>query len=638
MRPYTGDQVLDDIDIYAKDGQRVAPFSEAYNKGREMGDTLPAAWWNYLVNNYTLNQHRAKQSIDDIYAEVLNVLSQGGISPNENLRTQLRQAILNIYTQSANATSASLMQPIEAEITAARGGYATISARLIKDEQDVEDTQDMVTAQQKIVDALAGQGGWLNEYNFGTATPSQGTLTQHALTELGLSDPLTIYNGTKIQNTYDKHVWILDNYGTTFTWVDAGEWGVPHATSTLWGTVKLSNTAPPSSAVTGSPGTANGTVANADHAHPISPALLPIPPEAGIWIPGKDAAGKITWVQAASYGEPYEPNPLPAATRWQTVITPTLTQFLAGADGLNIYQHVIPAGEYEFTVEGATGSNLGGPGRGIELQIISSQFTGYGIPVGTPAIYLLGGGGGQGGPNNGHGKGGKVSLALTLTVEATLVILLGSTGGTRYIGADFMHGGGGGGWWNKLIAGSANATSSLPGNGANTGLITGSLDPSVYEALDVTVGPGGGGGTFADWTAAASAKAMQVRAPLVVRAAADTNRPYKGAPGNIGYLLRTLADPVLFGDSYYFGGGGGGLISDATSSTGGDLGGGTGGSSLSSGSYPYGFGGGGVGATAVLVPTAAPSSLWSGIRQSYSAETWDVADIPLPRVIIARLS
>lgn len=73
---------------------------------------------------------------------------------------------------------------------------------------------------------LMGVGGFLNAHDFGTTTPSQQALTDYAMSELPeLTDPSQIYNGTKVLNSYDNHLWILNNEPENgiFVWVDLGE-------------------------------------------------------------------------------------------------------------------------------------------------------------------------------------------------------------------------------------------------------------------------------------------------------------------------------------------------------------------------------------------------------------------------------
>jgi hypothetical protein len=75
------------------------------------------------------------------------------------------------------------------------------------------------------VDAANGSGGFIPPYDFGTATPTQNALTNYALGTIGITEPLEIFNGTKVQNLNDNRVWQLANTPNTtppiFSWEPA---------------------------------------------------------------------------------------------------------------------------------------------------------------------------------------------------------------------------------------------------------------------------------------------------------------------------------------------------------------------------------------------------------------------------------
>ena len=71
-------------------------------------------------------------------------------------------------------------------------------------------------------------------------------LTQYALTQItSISNPIQIWNGTRVTNTYNNHTWILNNTPNTnpaiFEWVDLGQALVDIATTDTLGVV-LSST------------------------------------------------------------------------------------------------------------------------------------------------------------------------------------------------------------------------------------------------------------------------------------------------------------------------------------------------------------------------------------------------------------
>ncbi|MDR1196375.1 MAG: hypothetical protein LBL00_07865 [Endomicrobium sp.] len=74
--------------------------------------------------------------------------------------------------------------------------------------------------------ALKGLGGYLTAYDFGSAAPTQQQLTDYALAQIGITDPTQIFNGTRVKNLFDDHLWILTNTPATnppvFDWADDG--------------------------------------------------------------------------------------------------------------------------------------------------------------------------------------------------------------------------------------------------------------------------------------------------------------------------------------------------------------------------------------------------------------------------------
>ncbi|MDR3228435.1 MAG: hypothetical protein LBT53_03355, partial [Puniceicoccales bacterium] len=98
-------------------------------------------------------------------------------------------------------------------------GNVSLSALGAANAADVENLSTVVSA-------LQGLGGYLPAYDFGAAGPSQEDLTNYALSAIGLTDPLQIFNGTRVKNTADGHLWILANTPNSdppvFEWVDDG--------------------------------------------------------------------------------------------------------------------------------------------------------------------------------------------------------------------------------------------------------------------------------------------------------------------------------------------------------------------------------------------------------------------------------
>ena len=91
-----------------------------------------------------------------------------------------------------------------------------------------EQLEEVNSNQQDKIDYLlirtAGTGGYLNAYNFGTATPTQEELTQYAIQDIGnITSQSEIYNGTKVKNLYDNHIWVFnDDPDLQNPWSDQG--------------------------------------------------------------------------------------------------------------------------------------------------------------------------------------------------------------------------------------------------------------------------------------------------------------------------------------------------------------------------------------------------------------------------------
>ena len=128
-------------------------------------------------------------------------------------------------------------------------------------------TMAEITALDQDITALKGAGGALTAYNFNTATPTQETLTKHAVAQIwpgntnwawNAANPAAstftdangvartaaeIFNSTWVNNTYDDHRWQLTNTQNTtpkvFGWADVGRDIVSVATPTTAGIVRV---------------------------------------------------------------------------------------------------------------------------------------------------------------------------------------------------------------------------------------------------------------------------------------------------------------------------------------------------------------------------------------------------------------
>ena len=94
----------------------------------------------------------------------------------------------------ANADTESEIERLDNKIDATKEQLEEVNSN----QQD--QINDLLTRTQ-------GMGGYLNAYDFGTATPTQEELTQYAIQDIGsITSQTEIYNGTKVKNLYDNHI------------------------------------------------------------------------------------------------------------------------------------------------------------------------------------------------------------------------------------------------------------------------------------------------------------------------------------------------------------------------------------------------------------------------------------------------
>lgn len=74
----------------------VPPTPQQIQNGVESLNTYPASWHNVYNQEYTVNLTMASMLVQDLYAELLAVLTDGNITPSQATQNQLRDAIRNI--------------------------------------------------------------------------------------------------------------------------------------------------------------------------------------------------------------------------------------------------------------------------------------------------------------------------------------------------------------------------------------------------------------------------------------------------------------------------------------------------------------------------------------------------------------
>ncbi len=108
---------INDIEVYAKDSQTMEkPTEQNYAEGVKVGWTLPAKWWNWLMNAFTKRFRETKATVDSMYEELSNLmwpLVPGENETNDQCRRRVygrtselaKQIDTNTENISANATA-----------------------------------------------------------------------------------------------------------------------------------------------------------------------------------------------------------------------------------------------------------------------------------------------------------------------------------------------------------------------------------------------------------------------------------------------------------------------------------------------------------------------------------------------------
>lgn len=111
-----------------------------------------------------------------------------------------------------------------------QGGYAPDKTTIILTENNNLQAKGLQTdngylSGNVIEEIITSKGGYLDSYDFGTATPTQQQLTDYAIQNIGtITQASEIWDKTKVINLYDHHTWCWDlNSGW---WSDLGDIGV----------------------------------------------------------------------------------------------------------------------------------------------------------------------------------------------------------------------------------------------------------------------------------------------------------------------------------------------------------------------------------------------------------------------------
>ena len=133
---------------------------------------------------------------------------------------QTRQAADEGLQESVTALNISLQENIQAESRERQQGDQSLQGNIDNTNSGLKNLEDSFHT-------WIGRGGYLEAYDFGTSAPAQEDLTNQALSQIAsITNPLQVWNSTKIENLFDGHLWALTNTQDTdppiFEWSDQG--------------------------------------------------------------------------------------------------------------------------------------------------------------------------------------------------------------------------------------------------------------------------------------------------------------------------------------------------------------------------------------------------------------------------------
>lgn len=178
---------------------------------------------------------------------------QGGFLPDEDTITLVNNemSLKQIYTDGTMSGKGTSEDPLTAVAISdgttkyTPGNIKTavdnINIKLDEIDNQNENQDNRIYTLETITNGI---GGYLNSYDF-KANPTQEALTAYAMQDVNASNQSEIFNGTKVINLYDNHVWMLTNTPNSepavFSWQDLGEQpSISVATDTTFGVVKSS--------------------------------------------------------------------------------------------------------------------------------------------------------------------------------------------------------------------------------------------------------------------------------------------------------------------------------------------------------------------------------------------------------------
>lgn len=196
---------IETMDVYASNSQYInGPSPEQQAAGTVPLDTLPADWWNWLWKQITERINQASEGMEDIYDEIMSVLTAASIEPSQLQSNQLLNAIKALTRVTGTAAVAGAVK------SSADGGKVSIDENGIMTVNGLGVPSSLNTTAKNVVDAI--NEILLNYTNNKTTTDASIEALQNGKAPTNHASEDTTY-GAGTVSTYG-HVKLSDSYNT----------------------------------------------------------------------------------------------------------------------------------------------------------------------------------------------------------------------------------------------------------------------------------------------------------------------------------------------------------------------------------------------------------------------------------------
>lgn len=233
MRPSTNQH---EMSVY---GANASYISEPTNidAGHIPLDTLPAAWWNWLFNQLTLNNNGSYTAIADLRSEMLAVLTEAGITPSEAQTNQLLQAVEIIRKKIATTSTPGAIKSSSDIKSISVGADGTPLVNALSDWSGTDTVADKLSdvdakIEQEISDRTSADSA-LSTTVSGHTTAITNLQNGKKNTQTAVSNPTASGTATAFVDTISQN---------TQGVITATRKNLPTASTTVAGIVQLNNT------------------------------------------------------------------------------------------------------------------------------------------------------------------------------------------------------------------------------------------------------------------------------------------------------------------------------------------------------------------------------------------------------------